>query len=72
MRAEPQTQFLTICWEEAGEDGVTVTRRATLCLLHRQEIALRCASARGLRQLGQSCDSATAGNPGPWKSRDGR
>src|SRR2546425_7043749 len=54
MKSLPQ--FLAICWEEIGQDGVTVTRRATLCLPHRQEIALEYTSARGLRQLGESCD----------------
>jgi hypothetical protein len=54
---KPQPQFLTICWDATAEDGTPVTFRATLCKAHRQVIALKSASARGLRrQFGESCD----------------
>ena len=49
--------FLTICWDATAEDGTAVTLQATLCKAHRQVIALRSASARGVRrQFGESCD----------------
>jgi hypothetical protein len=54
---KPQPHFLTICWDATAEDGTPVTLQATLCKTHRQVIALRSASARGVRrQFGESCD----------------
>jgi len=54
---KPQPHFLTICWDAIAEDGTPVTLQATLCKAHRQVIALRSASARGVRrQFGESCD----------------
>src|SRR3982074_1058477 len=60
----PQPQFLTIRWEGTAEDGTEVTLQATLCRTHRQVIALRSTSARGVRrQLGESCDKCHGREP---------
>ena len=54
---KPQPHFLTICWDATAEDGTPITLQATLCKAHRQVIALKSASARGVRrQFGESCD----------------
>lgn len=54
---KPLPHFLTICWDATAEDGTPVTLQATLCKAHRQVIALRSDSARGVRrQFGESCD----------------
>ena len=60
---KPQPQFLTICWDVAADDGAAVTLQATL-LAHRQVIALKSTSARGVRrQLGESCDLCEGREP---------
>ena len=60
---KPQPHFLTICWDVTAEDGAPVTLQATLCKTHRQVIALRSASARGVRrQFGESRRSHL-----PWR-----
>ena len=48
---DKQPQFLRIRWEDHQENF-----EATLCLRHRQEIALKYQTARGCGQLGESCD----------------
>ena len=56
-KATMPQQFLTIRWEGTAADGTAVTLQATLCKAHRQVIALKSTSARGVRrQLGESCD----------------
>ena len=61
---KPQPHFLTICWDETAEDGTRVTRQATLCKAHRQVIALKSSSARGVcRQFGESCDLCEGREP---------
>jgi hypothetical protein len=53
----PLPHFLTIRWDATAEDGTPVTFQATLCKAHRQVIALKSSSARGVRrQFGESCD----------------
>jgi hypothetical protein len=55
MKAQPH--FLAICWDATAEDGTPVTLQAMLCKAHRQVIALKSSSARGVRrQFGESCD----------------
>ena len=59
-------QFLTVCWDATAEDGTAVTLQATLCKAHRQVIALKSASARGIRrQFGESCDLCDGRKPRP-------
>jgi hypothetical protein len=61
---EPQSHFLTICWDGMAEDGTPVRLQATLCKAHRQVIALQSASARGVRrQFGESCDLCDGREP---------
>lgn len=61
---KPQPHFLTIRWEATAEDGTPVTLQATLCKAHRQVIALKSTSARGVRrQLGESCDLCSGREP---------
>ena len=59
MRApERGPTFLRIRWWEALQeaDGLPVLREATLCKLHRMEIALKFPDARGCGQIGTSCE----------------
>ena len=61
---QPQPHFLTICWDATAEDGTPVTLQARLCKAHRQVIALKYASARGVRrQFGESCDLCSGRAP---------
>src|SRR2546423_13004813 len=49
--------FLTIRWELPDrKKGSAEVMEATLCLAHRQEVALRYPSAWGCGQFGNSCD----------------
>ena len=61
---KPQPHFLTICWDATAEDGTPVTLQARLCKAHRQVIAVKYASARGVRrQFGESCDLCSGRAP---------
>ena len=54
---EREPTFLAIRWESGQEkEGEVVTLEATLCKVHRQEIAHESPSARGYRQFGPYCD----------------
>ena len=55
---DKQPQFLRIRWEDHQENF-----EATLCLRHRQEIALKYQTARGCGQLGESCDICDGREP---------
>ncbi|HEY2666067.1 MAG TPA: hypothetical protein VGK51_04450 [Actinomycetota bacterium] len=60
----PHPHFLTICWDATAEDGTAITMQATLCKFHRQAIALKFPSARGIRrQFGESCDLCDGREP---------
>jgi hypothetical protein len=64
IKAQPH--FLTICWDATAEDGTPVTLQAMLCRAHRQVIALKSSSARGVRrQFGESCDLCDGREPTP-------
>ena len=69
----PPPHFLTICWDAAAEDGTPVTLQAKLCKAHRQVIALKSASARGVRgQFGESCDLCNGREPRPLEGEPPR
>ena len=57
--------FLRIRWWEALQeaDGLPVLREATLCKLHRMEIALKFPDARGRGQIGTSCEFCDSRTP---------
>jgi len=55
--------FLAIRWEQAEDRGGVVIVEATLCLVHRREIALRYSSTQGFGRLGDSCDACEGRNP---------
>ena len=59
----PEPQFLKIRWEDTTEQGTVITLEVMACLLHRQEIALAHASARGARGLGEACDLCEGRGP---------
>jgi hypothetical protein len=61
-RPDARPQFLRICWEIANEDGGGLVE-ATLCRDHRREIAHKYPSARGSRQLGDTCDACEGRQP---------
>ena len=66
MRApERGPTFLRIRWWEALQeaDGLTVLREATLCKLHRMEIALKFPDARGCGQMGAHCEFCESRRP---------
>ena len=66
MRApERGPTFLRIRWWEALQeaDGLPVLREATLCKLHRMEIALKFPDARGRGQIGTSCEFCDSRTP---------
>ena len=51
-------------WEALQEaDGLSVLRQATLCKLHRMEIALKFPDARGCGQMGNRCDFCESRRP---------
>ena len=55
---EGEPTFLRIRWWEALQeaDGLPVLREATLCKLHRMEIALKFPDARGCGQTSTHCE----------------
>jgi hypothetical protein len=57
--------FLRIRWWEGLQetDGLPVLREATLCKLHRMEIALKFPDARGCGQIGTSCEFCESRRP---------
>jgi hypothetical protein len=57
--------FLRIRWWEGLQetDGLPVLREATLCKLHRMEIALKFPDARGCGQIGTSCEFCDSRRP---------
>jgi hypothetical protein len=58
-----QPQFLRIRWEATNEETEeAVTLEASLCLVHRREIALN-SSARPAGQFGESCDLCAGQQP---------
>jgi hypothetical protein len=66
MKGQPH--FLAICWDATAEDGTPVTLQAVLCKAHRQVIALKSSSARGVRrQFGESCDLCDGREPTPYQ-----
>ena len=66
---KPQPHFLAICWDATAEDGTPVTLQAKLCKAHRQVIALKSSSARGVRrQFGESCDFCDGREPRALRS----
>ena len=65
-----QPHFLAIYWDATAEDGTPVTLQAMLCKAHRQVIALKSSSARGVRrQFGESCDLCAGREPTPLPHR---
>lgn len=60
---ETGPQFVTIRWEGGYDTGRAITLEATLCKLHRQEIAREFPGAHGCMQLGASCDFCEGRKP---------
>jgi hypothetical protein len=63
--SQREPTFLRIRWWEGLQeaDGLPVLREATLCKLHRLEIALKFPEAQGCGQMGSQCEFCESRRP---------